>query len=484
MRRNTTLPWPTGRSLILSLVLTAAAFGLAFAPSLHAQEGGAGVAAEVRRLDAELRARAAREDELMRRLAKVERTMAEEGARKDAEIAALRGELGRGALEGRIEAIQAELAAGTIDLAGGAREERDLLPLRFGGYFDLEFRHDEASDDTTFDQHRLILQIEAEILPRRISFRTEIEIEGGGTADFLSDNEIAVEYAELRFHLDRAFNLKFGALLIPFGRFNLLHDSPLRDLTDRPLVDRRIIPTTWTDAGVGAYGAFDLGDAVTLDYDIVVVNGLDGDFSSTAGGGFRDARGSFREDVNDDKMIVGRLGVTPHLGFLDHASIGLSFGFGRYDEGDDRSMRMFALDWTFREGPFEFIGEYACVDLERGAAEVAAGVPGGASGYYLQLNYHFFVDSWVGTTPFFTEESTFTLVVRYGTIDTDDSALGIDRDSRGAGFRDDLRRVTFGINFRPVEKTVIKLEYQWFPEFDGIDEVGNDRIVLSVASYF
>ncbi|MCA9298632.1 MAG: hypothetical protein KDA28_06175, partial [Phycisphaerales bacterium] len=237
------------------------------------------------------------------------------------------------------------------------------------------------------------------------------------------------------------------------------------------------------DAGVGVYGAFDLG-GVVIDYDLILSNGLDEDFSTTPGGGFRDSRNSFREDNNDSKMILGRIGVRPDLDFLDSSYLGLSFGFGRYDDRDQRDYRLFGFDWSLKKGDFELIGEYARFDLDRGTREKALGVPGGAEGFYLQLNFHFFPESWRGTTRFFTEESTFTLVFRVGTMDTDDVTEGIDRALRGDAYRDDPWRYTIGLNFRPVEKTVLKFEYQFWVESGGIDDADNDRFVCSLATYF
>ncbi|MCA9322856.1 MAG: hypothetical protein KDB53_19100, partial [Planctomycetes bacterium] len=228
----------------------------------------------------------------------------------------------------------------------------------------------------------------------------------------------------------------------------------------------------------------DLGTWARLDYDIVATNGLDDDFSGTRGGGFRDARNSFRADNNDSKSVIGRIGLQPRLGILDAAEFGFSFGFSQYDDNDDRCMDLFGFDWFLRKGPFELKGEYAVFDLERGPAEIASGIPGGAEGYYVELAFHFFPESWRNTSRFFTDESTFTLVARYGTIDTDDSARGIDRMSRGDAFRDDLQRLAVGLNFRPIEKTVIRFEYQFFFEDGGIADADNDRFVISFATYF
>lgn len=379
------------------------------------------------------------------------------------------------------EATELERAIARLETIERSPAAQSALAL--SGYFDLEFRVDQAVRNPTFDQHRFVLKADAEIAAG-ISFKSELEIEGGGAdVSYLSGQQILLEYAELHFEAAQEFTFKVGALLVPFGRLNALHDSPLQDLTDRPLVDTFIVPTTWQMAGIGAQGAFDL-DPVVIDYDVVLTNGLDDDFSATPGGGLRDARSSFRRDSNDDLMITGRLGFTIDTGFLDAFNLGFSFANGEYDDDNRQDITMFGIDGTIRVGPFELLGEYAAANLERGPAQAAAGVPGGMDGWYVQLNYHFFPDTWRGTWRFFTEESTFTLVFRYGTTDTDDSALGIDRAARGDAFRDDLQHATFGVNFRPLEKTVFKIEYQWFFEKDGIDDAANDRLVFSIATYF
>ncbi len=356
--------------------------------------------------------------------------------------------------------------------------------LAVKGYFDVSFRDDQAKRNSTFEQQRLVLNFSGDILKDLISFKSEVELEGGGFgASFLSNSYVLVEYGEIHFHINRVFNIKAGALLVPFGRFNTLHDAPLRDLTDRPLVSRHIIPSTWTDSGVGIYGAWDMF-GVGFDYDIILSNGLDDDFSSTPGGAFRGSRNSLRVDNNDSKMIIGRFGIRPDFDFFDVTYFGLSFGWGKYDDENKQNMVMFGFDWTVKKGDFELIGEYALYDLERSPREVALGAPGGAEGFYAQVNYHFFPDSWRGINQFFTEESTFTLVFRIGNMDTDDSATGIDRNTRGDGFRDDTWRYTIGLNFRPIEKTVITVEYQFWDEVSGIPSAENDRFVISFATSF
>ena len=389
-------------------------------------------------------------------------------------------------LEARLEESQGEqldtLLETHVALIQGRIRNQEPEFLEIGGYFDLEFRDNQAGDeDQHFDQHRLILKLGAEVTDG-IRFLTEIEIEGGGVgAGHLTDSELVVEYAELHFELTEVFNLKIGALLVPFNRYNLLHDSPLQDLTDRPLVDRRVIPTTWADAGIGAYGGVHW-DGGSVDYDVVVVNGLTENISSS--GGMRGARASYREDNNDNKMVIGRVGLTLDVGFLDTLNIGASFGTGRYDDDNHESITMVGFDLTLKRGAFELVGEYAQIRFSRSSEQRMAGIPRGMQGWYVEARFHFFPESWRGTHALLTNSSTFTLVARYGQADTDIDHTAVDFGARGDRYRDDRRRLTVGFNFRPVERTVIKLEYQIFFEPSSIPDVDNNRLVASFATYF
>ena len=102
-----------------------------------------------------------------------------------------------------------------------------------------------------FDQQRFVPFIYADIT-EHVKFASEIEIEHGIRET--SDNEISLEFAHIDYLVHEPFNIRAGILLIPIGKFNLLHDSPLNDLTDRPLVSQLIIPSTMAETGVGFYG--------------------------------------------------------------------------------------------------------------------------------------------------------------------------------------------------------------------------------------
>lgn len=313
-----------------------------------------------------------------------------------------------------------------------------------GGYMDHEFESFHEST-ATFDQHRWIINIGAE-LADRLRFYSEYEIEHGGP-NASGGGEAKVEQAWIDYLITEWLNLRAGAILVPFGRYNLYHDSDLQDLTDRPLVARDIIPTTWTESGVGLYGEFnpvlrDYEDLV-LGYEAYVINGLDDGFSDTS---LRGARGSIESDNNTAKSLVGRVIVSPALGH----EIGLSGYWGIYSNKDDITGG--AVDWLTTWGSLEVLGEFAYFGVDEPSGMNIADY---FTGYHIQANYHFWPeflnDTFLGRN---FDEPSFTLVSRYGWAKIDD-----DSDA-GTGDNEE-RRVTLGLNYRPVESWVFKTEYQW-----------------------
>ncbi|MHC4392229.1 MAG: hypothetical protein ACYS22_13065, partial [Planctomycetota bacterium] len=116
------------------------------------------------------------------------------------------------------------------------------------------------------------------------------------------------------------------------------------------------------------------------------------------------------------------------------------------------------------------VGEFARAEISRNTAARAAGVPDDLWGIYGQVNYHFMFEVLQEALPqFFTEEATFTTVVRF-----DHTELGSDR----------RERITFGFNVRPIEDTVIKFDYQLNFEDWSRSRERNDAFLMSFASYF
>jgi hypothetical protein len=354
-----------------------------------------------------------------------------------------------------------------------------------GGYMDIEYFNRNNQGNSYFDQHRLVPFIYGDISDR-VKFAAEIEFEHG-------TNDIKVEFATIDYLLQEPINLRAGIILVPLGKFNLLHDAPLRDLTERPLVTQRIIPTTLHQPGIGAYGTFYPTALSKLDYEIYVTNGFTNAFGGNGNpnntsninqiNGIRSARSDNTGfDNNNGKSVMGRVAFSPILG----VEIGGSGFYGNYGTNSSDQLAVWVLDWTFQRGPFEFIGESAwsyIKDNNINQDGTQNGNPRRMQGYYLQGNYHFLPEWLTRVAPSFfkPEVSTFTAVVRWEQMN-----LGQDlNNNTEAGRLGEWQRWTFGLNFRPTEDTVFKTDFQYTP----VGRVGNQRIhdtafVASWATYF
>jgi hypothetical protein len=266
------------------------------------------------------------------------------------------------------------------------------------------------------------------------------------------------------FSFSEAFNFRGGVILAPLGAFNLQHDSPLNDLTERPTVNRQIMPSTLSESGMGFFGTFYPSELSVASYEIYVVNGFNQDVVNPSGVlRIRGGRGSQKSDNNENKAITARFGLSPRLGI----NLGASIHTGAYDDEGDHSLTILGLDAKVTRGIWEFQGEYAraSADIDRTVHLTAAESQQGAYG---QFNLHFGHDRVL-------PGSVFTGVARWDWVDYDADQSG---DSESG--------LTFGLNFRPVEDAVFKLDYTsiWKSPAGGTrgDAVG--RLFLSMATYF
>lgn len=364
-----------------------------------------------------------------------------------------------------------------------------------GGYMDHELQFSEKQDSVTnkehtFDQHRLIPFIYSDVSDR-VKFATEIEIEHGGPdaagGVIGRAGEIKVEFATIDFLMTEWLNYRGGIILSPLGKLNLVHDSPLLDLTDRPMVDGRIIPTTLSESGMGFFGTLYPSEASKLDYEIYIVNGFQGlqDNGTSVSPGnaenfIRSSKGSPKNDNNTNFAFVGRLAYSPFLGL----EVAGSFHTGNVDERNRNRQTIVAFDWTYQRGPLEVVGEMAHASFDRdgivsNGTEVSDLLPGGSFGYYIEPRYHFMPEFLQSLAPkFFTDESTFTGVVRFGATDMGSYGYGNGKFRR--------TRLTPGINYRYTEDTVFKAEYQlnWEHGRTLTPEVSNNVLLFSIATYF
>lgn len=278
----------------------------------------------------------------------------------------------------------------------------------------------------------------------RIRIYTEIDLG-------LPSGEATAEQAYVDLLLTQPFNLRAGVLLIPFGKFNLDHFDPRRDLTRPPAVATVVIPTTWGDLGFGSFGLLPISDNVKATYDIQVINGLTDQFTSApTNTGLQQGKNGLHTDNNGNKALVGR----GTFKLFDQYEIGFSGYRGAYRPSGSDMITGMALDGEFRPRNVSILenfvlrGEFARFDIEGSTA------PSSLWGYYAQLTYRFWF-SGLNSTVLGRQFSnpTFALVGLIGHTKTNTTA------SPTGSLSGD--QYIIGFNYRPVEDYVIKAEYQF-----------------------
>ncbi len=385
--------------------------------------------------------------------------------------------IGQEAIIEKVEELEADV--------GFLQEQQDSFFTRLGEniefdlYTTVEYENFENTD-SVIDGRNLEILASAN-LTDRLSIFAEIEFERTAkTSSSSRQGEVEVEQSWLEYSINEYFNPRAGVILVPFGKYNAEHFAPFRDLTDRPIVMRRVIPTTWAEPGIGFTGNASPGEIlgslcedITIDYQLFLINGLTNEFSDK---GLRSARGAFGSDNNNNKAIVGRLGI----GLLAGLQVGFSGYHGNHDN-KSHNINGFDVDWKFTKGPFEFLGEYAFFDLEHGGVESdgATLAPEDLSGIYVQTNYHFWFNflnnTFLGRR---FGNPTFTSSLRYDKVRIDDDG------DIGTGANKE-ERWTIGLNYRPVETWVFKMDYQINSgKNETLERGDNDGVTFSVSAAF
>ena len=346
-----------------------------------------------------------------------------------------------------------------FDLAGRAA---------FGGYVDAQARYqrvDGANVESGFELKRFNLFAAAQVSDF-VRFGAELEFEEAG-------EEIKLEFATVDLLVSQAFAFRAGMILVPLGKFNLAHDSPRNEFTDRPLVSTELLGVALSDPGVGAFGSFPVSGAGRLTYEAYLVNGFDSGILDDSPDGTRIARGRGNfEDNNASPAVVGRLAWSPRVG----TELGLSTHQGAYNEfapegvevDERRNVSIWVLDAEVQPWGFRLVGEAAwtSVDIPPGLAETFASTQ---RGLYVDL-LRDFGSGWISTMP----TSYFTAGVRFEAVD-------FDGDTEG----DDAGQLSFGLNFRPTRDTVFKLNFVRGLTHDAFNNRGDEaKVLLGVATYF
>ena len=187
--------------------------------------------------------------------------------------------------------------------------------LSIGGYGEAYYRKDVSdktrSDRDTTDYLRFVLYTGYKFSDR-IILNAELEFEHASTS---TGGSVSVEFAYLDFLMYEWANFRAGMLLAPMGIVNELHEPVFFNGVERPEVERRIIPSTWRENGVGIFGELLPG----LEYRVYGMNALKGVSESSGGASlnlkehYRSTRQKGGEALAEDIAFVARLDYSPIL---------------------------------------------------------------------------------------------------------------------------------------------------------------------------
>ncbi|HLQ37363.1 MAG TPA: hypothetical protein VK348_06165 [Planctomycetota bacterium] len=323
--------------------------------------------------------------------------------------------------------------------------------LEFGGYGEFLFAQ-PAGGTGVFDVARWVLYVGYRFDPHW-SFDSELEVEHtiteatSATTD--EGGEVAVEFAHLDYESSRALAVRAGLVLVPMGLYNEKHEPTEFMPATRPETERRILPTTWREGGLGIHG-----EAGEFAYATYAMTGFAAArFDAT---GFGEVSQEGNRVAGDALALVGRLDWRG----IDDLRVGVSGYHGRTgQERDAAGLSIPELDTSIVEvhgewRPERFVvrGVFASAwvaDATAFDAATGAGVARRLEGYYGELGYD--------VLPSLCQDTKGHLLpfVRYEHIDTQKQMpSGVPRDPLQA---DEI--FTFGLQYRPIPQLAIKVDY-------------------------
>ncbi|GDX84667.1 hypothetical protein LBMAG43_07090 [Methylococcaceae bacterium] len=330
--------------------------------------------------------------------------------------------------------------------------------LSIGGYGEANYRNvvsDKTSKDSA-DMYRVVLYAGYKFTDKML-FNSEIEFEHGST-DY--EGQVSVEFAALDFFINPLANIRAGMVLVPMGFINQIHEPPFYFGNNRPEVERRIIPSTWSEMGVGLFGQI----TPELTYTTYVVNGLNA--QGFGSGGIRSGRQGGSEATAENFGYVARLDYTPT--YLTGVTLGASGYVG--DSGQDgdfggQKVNAFTqlyeghVQWKYRGLEWRTLGSVGRVD-DAGILSAAKGQAIGSEsyGFYTEVGYdilpHIIKNTDQYLAPFFRYEQYDTLAkVPVGYADNENL---------------DRQIYQVGLQYKPIPNVVIKADYRNFVAKKGI----------------
>ncbi len=331
--------------------------------------------------------------------------------------------------------------------------------VSLGGYGEFAYLHEAATRQDglpsgaidEIDALRGIVYVGYKFTPR-ILFNSELEFEHASTE---REGAVSLEFGYLEYGLSPAFGVRAGLMLAPMGFLNELHEPPIFLGTTRPETERFIIPSTWAENGVGAFG-----QAGGFSYRAYLLNGFDAVGGRNAEGeGFTGPEGLRGGRQGGSEALAETFGMAARVEYA--ARNGVTVGASGY-VGNAGQTQSFRARTAVGEGHLQYrargldlrgllavasVGDAAQINAAKalaGSESVGSRLVGG----YLQVGYDVLRSSRTG--------HQLIPYVRYERLNTQDQVP--------AGFAsdpaNDRRVLALGAAWKPIPNVAVKADYQ------------------------
>jgi len=347
----------------------------------------------------------------------------------------------------RIGEVPSATAGKTVSGLGPAASKvyQASQGVSVGGYGEMLFTGKSGADDT-IDFYRAITYIGYRFDENWV-FNSEIEIE--------HVTEPAVEFAYIDWLGSDSLNFRVGHLLVPSGWINEMHEPTTFWSTNRPELERQILPSTWHGNGFGAWG--NLGE--DFSYRVYLMEGFDASYTTD-----NDGNPLNYNPLDDENTLRGwrqkgsrALANNPALAArLDWAGVdGLVVGTSLFsgDSGQELSVpnhedlptTLKDVHFQYDQGAFRVRGLWADGDIGRDS-----GIDEELGGWYVEAGYDLLAGSDSSLIPFL-RTSTYDL-------DAESSSLS------------EVESLTLGVAWQPISEIIFKADHTTHSYADGNEE--------------
>lgn len=261
-----------------------------------------------------------------------------------------------------------------------------------------------------------------------------------------SETRLEIEEAWLGVNPSERFQLKLGAYLVPFGRYNTANRPYQNPFIQPPMPQAYLYPESWRDIGVLVEGRWG-----SIGYSAYFGNGLREGANLPDGQQFKDNNGS--------KAAGGRASLRLGQG----VEAGGSYYRGNYDDADERTLVLYGADASWSSQGFLLLYEYGKAEIEN-PSDYAAGT---AAGHFVLASLNI---------------SDFTVLASYQTVSYDDPYHEWDLQIAEGGIAIDIQRWTVGLVYAPAPNFLFKFEYDFNRE--KTVELDDDVFLAQVSLLF